>query len=116
MIDPLSDPTDPIAPCAIRPFARSRTLEQWPDAPQRPAGALATANRGWRTRWPQVTLTDCSRCGLCIVYCPDGAIGLDPARYPLVAEDWCKGCGLCAAACPKRLIAMCDESAREAAR
>jgi pyruvate ferredoxin oxidoreductase delta subunit len=106
----MTDNTRP-PPCRLAPFERSAQLEGWPAAPQRASGALATSNRGWRSEWPLITLADCNLCGLCLLYCPDGAITWGPDGLPTVDADWCKGCGMCARECPKHIIAMSAEAA-----
>lgn len=99
-------------PCALRPFARGDTLDAWPAAPQAASGQLVASNAGWRSRWPEIALDDCNACGLCLLFCPEGALQWTAERLPVVATDWCKGCGLCARECPKQLIAMRPESGR----
>jgi pyruvate ferredoxin oxidoreductase delta subunit len=47
----------------------------------------------------------CNECGLCAMYCPDGAIDEDL----MVDLRFCKGCGICANECPKKAIAMVRE-------
>jgi Pyruvate/2-oxoacid:ferredoxin oxidoreductase delta subunit len=41
--------------------------------------------------------------------CPEGAIGLDAAKYPIVDYEHCKGCLVCVAECPPRAIAEVRE-------
>ena len=47
-----------------------------------------------------VDLDRCTRCGLCFVRCPDGAIALDEEGYPVIDYDHCKGCMICRQICP----------------
>jgi len=49
-------------------------------------------------------LEKCSRCGLCSVVCPHGAIIYD-GIYKILPE-LCRGCGLCYATCPSRAIRL----------
>jgi len=42
---------------------------------------------------------ECDGCGLCVRYCPHGALHLD-ASLPAVDESRCTACGLCAEVCP----------------
>jgi 2-oxoacid:acceptor oxidoreductase delta subunit (pyruvate/2-ketoisovalerate family) len=102
-------PTQPKQSCSIRPFLRSSNVNDWPAAPQLESGHLASSNRGWRTNWPEISSALCTRCGLCFLYCPDGAVTKDAQGVPQIEADWCKGCGVCAAECPKSAIAMRDE-------
>lgn len=100
-------------PCTIRPFQRSKKLDEWPLAPQLDSGHLTASNAGWRTRWPEVTEGLCNACGLCFVFCPDAAITLDANGIPRIEPDWCKGCGICAIECPKDAIEMMAEEIKE---
>ena len=43
----------------------------------------------------------CTACGVCAVFCPEGAIGRD-GRAVKVDYLYCKGCGICVAVCPVR--------------
>src|SRR4029078_9113164 len=46
--------------------------------------------------------TSCQHCEnpACMVDCPTGAIGRDPAGEVFIREELCTGCGGCAKACP----------------
>jgi 2-oxoacid:acceptor oxidoreductase delta subunit (pyruvate/2-ketoisovalerate family) len=54
----------------------------------------------WRVERPEIDREICTRCGLCFVGCPEGAISLDGQHYPVIDYDHCKGCMLCAHLCP----------------
>ena len=58
----------------------------------------------WRIERPEIDYDICTRCGLCYVLCPDGAIELDDEGYPAIDYDNCKGCMICAHECPIRGI------------
>lgn len=99
-------------PCALQAFQRQKDVNAWPGSPQFDAGHLAVSNRSWRTLWPEIDPGPCTKCNLCILFCPDAAIGQGADGYPQIAEDWCKGCGVCAVECPKRCVHMIDEATR----
>ena len=52
----------------------------------------------------------CKMCGNCYLFCPDGAVQLDPAtgRYG-INYDYCKGCGICFKECPVSTITIKTE-------
>lgn len=54
----------------------------------------------WRVERPEIDYDACTRCGLCFLRCPDGAIALDEEGYPLIDYDHCKGCMICYRQCP----------------
>jgi pyruvate ferredoxin oxidoreductase delta subunit len=57
---------------------------------------------GWRTFRPVIEPDKCSKCSLCSLYCPEGAISDDLE----IDYDFCKGCGICAEECPGKAIRM----------
>ncbi|RLI02385.1 pyruvate synthase [Candidatus Bathyarchaeota archaeon] len=63
----------------------------------------------WRSFRPIVDKKKCTRCGLCWVYCPDGAIRIVEDGSYEVDLDYCKGCGICAEECPVKAISMVEE-------
>ncbi len=71
---------------------------------------LATGNTqrrhtgAWRLFRPVIDRAACTRCGLCLLRCPDGAITLDQQGYPVIDYDNCKGCMICLEACPVHRI------------
>jgi pyruvate ferredoxin oxidoreductase delta subunit len=70
-----------------------------------PTEGAAGQTGSWRVFKPVVDKEKCNECGLCSMYCPDGAID-DNLRVDL---RFCKGCGICANECPKKAIAMVRE-------
>ncbi len=54
----------------------------------------------WRVERPEIDYDRCTRCGICFVRCPDGAIALDEHGYPVIDYDHCKGCMICWDQCP----------------
>ena len=59
----------------------------------------------WRFKRPEIDLTRCTKCGICVLRCPDGAMALDAEGYPLIDYEQCKGCLICTMECPLHLIA-----------
>ena len=54
----------------------------------------------WRVERPEIDYDICTRCGICFVRCPDGAIALNAEGYPVIDYDHCKGCMECWDQCP----------------
>ncbi len=58
----------------------------------------------WRFSRPAIHLERCTKCGICILRCPDGAMALDQADYPVIDYEHCKGCLVCVTECPLHAI------------
>lgn len=71
-----------------------------------PKSSLKYKTGDWRGPFtPKINQEKCTRCLLCWIYCPDGAIERveDGVRINL---DYCKGCGICVSECPVKAITM----------
>lgn len=75
-----------------------------------PATSALRNMTGWRVYRPVIDRARCTRCFLCFVLCPEGAIRLDAEQYPVVDEAHCKGCLVCAQECPPEAIAVVRET------
>jgi pyruvate ferredoxin oxidoreductase delta subunit len=61
----------------------------------------------WKTYKPERDMTKCTKCLICTLYCPDGAIRWDPKKGDIEFDlNYCKGCGICANECPTKAIVM----------
>jgi 2-oxoacid:acceptor oxidoreductase delta subunit (pyruvate/2-ketoisovalerate family) len=61
----------------------------------------------WRTYRPVVDHANCSKCGFCYMYCPEGTILYNEVTGEYTVDlEYCKGCGICARHCPKKCIKM----------
>lgn len=93
----------PASECAVStvrydgPLAGTPSVLNVGNAVQRQTGS-------WRVERPVIDRDLCTRCGLCFVLCPDGAIALDDEGYPLIDYDHCKGCMICRQLCPVEAI------------
>lgn len=73
-------------------------------------GNAAQRNTGtWRVERPEIDRDVCSRCQLCVLGCPDGAMSLDKEGFPVIDYDHCKGCMICAQLCPLKAIGRTKE-------
>ncbi len=73
-------------------------------------GNAAQRNTGaWRLERPEIDRDVCSRCQLCVLECPDGAMSLDTLGFPVIDYEHCKGCMICAQVCPLRAIGRTKE-------
>lgn len=68
--------------------------------------AVLRKTGSWRVTKPVIDLEACTRCAICFVYCPDGAIVLDEESYPHIDYDHCKGCLICVEECPPQIISI----------
>ncbi|NOT53711.1 MAG: 4Fe-4S binding protein [Deltaproteobacteria bacterium] len=64
----------------------------------------------WRQFRPVLHQALCTKCWICFVRCPEGAITLDANEYPVVNYDECKGCLLCVHDCPTHAFTTEKES------
>lgn len=46
----------------------------------------------------------CKGCGICIEFCPTGALGMDGEKVCMKEESKCVLCGLCELRCPDYAI------------
>lgn len=66
-----------------------------------------TLTGDWKTYMPVRNPEKCTRCLLCAIYCPDGAIKWNGEKSDIEFNlDYCKGCGICANECPVKAIDM----------
>ncbi len=71
--------------------------------------AILKKTGNWCVEEPIIDLETCTRCGLCVVLCPDGAIALDKDAFPVIDYDHCKGCMICREICPPKAISVGKE-------
>lgn len=55
----------------------------------------------------------CNGCGLCVVACHEGAIGIVNGKAELLKDDYCDGLGDCLPVCPTGAIAFEEREAAE---
>jgi len=61
----------------------------------------------WKSFTPVRDVKKCTKCLLCTLYCPDGAIRWKVEKGDIEFDlDFCKGCGICANECPTKAIVM----------
>jgi pyruvate ferredoxin oxidoreductase gamma subunit len=84
-------------------WAGTASVSSVPNTPLRKTG-------DWRVMRPVIDLAKCSRCWVCFLNCPDGAVLLGEGDIPQIDYSVCKGCMICAEECPVDAI----ETRREA--
>jgi pyruvate ferredoxin oxidoreductase delta subunit len=62
-----------------------------------------------RKALPEWDKDRCIRCGLCYIYCPDGAVYRTDDGFFEADEKMCKGCGICHRECWFGSISMVEE-------
>lgn len=65
----------------------------------------------WRSSRPVWNLDKCVKCGVCMIFCPEGCIAMREDGFPQSDMEFCKGCGICTAECFTGCIAMEEEQA-----
>ena len=63
----------------------------------------------WRYRRPVIRRDDCVGCGICVEYCPCGAVDREGSSVH-IDLTYCKGCGICTVECPRKAIHFLLES------
>ena len=63
----------------------------------------------WRTFRPVMNKTKCTKCGMCWIFCPEGAIKPCKEGGYEIDLEYCKGCGICQRACAVKAISMIKE-------
>ena len=54
---------------------------------------------------PWINQDMCAGCGICVEYCPTGAIRQEkPAKFYIIDDDKCIRCGKCHTVCPKDAV------------
>ncbi|MCL4423863.1 MAG: 4Fe-4S binding protein [Firmicutes bacterium] len=81
-----------------------------PVVPSAKAGTMAAKSAApvWREKRPQLMDGRCNRCGDCLFFCPDGALGIEEGQLTINLE-FCKGCGICTHECQLEAIIMVPE-------
>lgn len=87
---------------------RKASVDKFPEVPSVPGGTILETLGGWRTLRPIYDPEKCTKCFLCWIYCPEGAIKKMEDRIK-IDYDYCKGCGICARECKFDAITMVRE-------
>lgn len=80
----------------------------------------ATYTGSWAKTVAVIDPEKCNTCQQCGIWCPEGAIRMDPVtgKLNIVDYDYCKGCAMCHYVCPPDALAieMVDEKLVKAAQ
>ena len=74
-----------------------------------PGSAKQYETGSFRSQRPILDAKLCTKCGMCWVYCPDGAVFINSEGMYEINLKYCKGCGICAEECARKAIKMVDE-------
>ena len=88
----------------VRKRVRSHPLPRTPLSTLSEGGVSDIST--WRIYQPIINKEKCTKCALCWLYCPEGAIKLNSDYTPEIDLSNCKGCGICAKECPMKIIVM----------
>ncbi len=97
-------------------FSQSRRAQIRKRPLEKRRRSFLEVNLGLKPDQAQFSASRCFSCGTCnycyncYFFCPEGAVGLDPAhRVRTVDFQHCKGCGTCVKACPRSVLEMRGE-------
>ncbi|MBN1343436.1 MAG: 4Fe-4S binding protein [Phycisphaerae bacterium] len=96
---------EPVGPWRDTPSPTG--AEDLADVPASPPDVASLGRTGdWRVTRPVMPedVERCSRCCMCWMMCPEGAISLDEDQTPHIDYEFCKGCMICAEICPRKCI------------
>ena len=74
-----------------------------------PGNSVEFDVESWRTFKPSMEKAKCTKCGMCWIMCPEGAIGRNDDGSYVINLAYCKGCGICSRACAVKAIVMLKE-------
>jgi pyruvate ferredoxin oxidoreductase delta subunit len=91
-----------------------QNLKGWKEIPEggmitEPGSSVGFDVQAWRTYRPVMDKSKCTKCGMCWIYCPEGAIKYNADGSYEVDLTYCKGCGICNRACAVKAISMVKE-------
>jgi len=64
----------------------------------------------WRSERPVWNHDRCIKCGICMLFCPEGCVEQNDQGYFESNYYYCKGCGICARECWTQAITMIEEA------
>jgi pyruvate ferredoxin oxidoreductase delta subunit len=77
-----------------------------------PVATNFCSNEDWRFEEPKWDKDKCVKCGVCYLFCPDGAVYKDEEGFYEADLEYCKGCGICSVQCWTGCITMEPASER----
>jgi pyruvate ferredoxin oxidoreductase gamma subunit len=91
--------------------------EKWPSWQElAPGGVVTEAGNArsyrsgdWRLERPVWDNDRCIKCGICMLFCPEGCVVQNEQGYFEADYYYCKGCGICARECWTQAITMVAE-------
>lgn len=71
----------------------------------KPKTGSAGRTGNWRVFKPVIDRDSCSKCGLCVMYCPEDVVSEEIE----INYEYCKGCGICYNICPQKAVSLVEE-------
>ena len=70
---------------------------------------MAASARATVKNQPRIEQAWCKGCGICVAFCPTGALFLNSKVKAELKPGKCKGCAICALYCPDFAVSLTED-------